>query len=74
MKWVHNFPIFLTTTSHSHGVYNEKMNFERNSNGESSSFRIVETRSARDRYTFTTRIFKQIYLQRFELGYLAWWD
>jgi hypothetical protein len=66
------FPNFLTTTSHLHEVYNEKMNFESNNNGEFSSFRIVEARSARDRYirVFRARIFKQIYLQRFELGYL----
>jgi len=50
------------------------MSFESDSNGESSSFRLVETRSVRDRYKFMARSFKQIYLQLFELGHLAGWD
>jgi hypothetical protein len=50
------------------------MNVESNSNGESSSLKILGTRSARGRHIFKARIVKQIYLQRFELGYLAWWD
>ena len=51
-----------------------KLILKSNSKGESSSFRILETRSARGRHVFAARIFKQIYLQHSELGYLAWWD